>query len=119
MDIARARDIVRAVNARCYATVGIEIELPSLEGVSLAEMIEAKQVVQNLNAANEAAAKISGGSYSISMVPADRLIAAVYTLDHYHDSREPILSIPAGTARQRVVAVLTINNAGAPEDEED
>lgn len=110
MHIARARDIVRAINARCFTTLGLEHDLPSLDGVSLAEMIEAKRVVENVNAANEAAAKFSGGRRTIHVVPDDRLIAAVYTLHHYHDSREPILSIPAGATRNKVVAVLTIAN---------
>lgn len=118
MEIERARNIVKAVNARCFVTIGLERELPSLDGVSLAEMIEAKAIVDNVNKSSAAAAKISGGGYSISVVPDDRLIAAVYCMDHYPCSREPVLAIPSGERHQKVVAVLTIPNP-EPDDQED
>lgn len=116
MTLERAREIVTAINDRCMATIGLPAKLASLEGVSLEEMIEAKRLVENANTVNQAAAKFSGGSYSISMVPDDRLIAAVYVLDHYPDSSEPILSVPGRRGHQRVVAVVEL--AETPETED-
>lgn len=118
MDIERARDIVKAVNARGFATMGLDHELPALDGVSLAEMIEAKTIVRNVNKANAATANITGGSRTIYVVPDDRLIAAVYCMHHYPCSREPVLCVPHGQQHQKVVAVLTIPNA-EPADEEE
>ncbi|WP_439392386.1 hypothetical protein ACRQ5Q_22585 [Bradyrhizobium sp. PMVTL-01] len=118
MELSRAREIVQAINARCFVTIGLDKDLPSLEDVSLGEMMEATNMVRNANQAARAAAEINGGGCTISIVPDDRLIAAVYTLHHYPCSREPILSIPFGAARQHVVAVLAIPNP-TDDDEED
>lgn len=117
MEITRAREIVSAINARCFTTLGFDHALPPLDDVSLAEMIEAKRIVENTNDASKAAAKFSGGRYTTSVIPDDRLIAAVYCMDHYPCSRDPVLAVPHGATRQKVVAVLTIPNAR--DDEED
>jgi hypothetical protein len=118
MEIARAREIVLAINARCFTTLGFDHALTPLDGVSLAEMLEAKRIVENVNAGNKAAAAFAGGRYTINVVPDDRLIAAVYCLDHYPCSRDPVLAVPHGTSRQKVVAVLTVPNA-TQDDEDD
>ncbi|MEW6256928.1 MAG: hypothetical protein AB1592_13315 [Pseudomonadota bacterium] len=117
----RAQDIVSAINARCFVTMGIDQELYSLEGVSLAEMIEAAAIVQAKNAAAEAHARAHGGGYSISMVPAHRLIAAVYVVEHYEPAREPILYLPRlGFFTDRVaLALVAMDSREAEQDEED
>lgn len=117
MEIDRARDIVKAINARCFTTLGFDRELPSLDGVTLLQMLEAKTIVENVNRTNQVAAKFSGGRYTIHVIPDDRLIAAVYCMDHYPCSREPVLAVPSGERHQKVVAVLTIPNP-EPGDEE-
>jgi hypothetical protein len=60
-----------------------------LQSVSLADMLAAKQQVERDNKEARAAADVrmratgSSGSYSFSMIPDDRLIAAIYTWLHY------------------------------------
>lgn len=108
MTLERAREIVKAVNARCFVTMGLERDLPSLEGISLGEMVEATAMVRNANKAAESLAKLSGGTYSISMVPDDRLIAAAYAIDHFPISDEPILALPLGVRHLRVLVAAQI-----------
>ena len=108
MDMTRAREIISAINTRCMVTIGLEEELKPLDGVSLEQMLLAKCMVETANRANEAAAKISGGRYTINIIPDDRLIAAAYVLDHYPCSNEPVLSVPYGQSSRRVVAVLSV-----------
>lgn len=88
-------------------------KVASLEGVSLAEMLQAKEVIEAENRRREAYAKEHGGSYSISMVPADRLIAAAYVLDNYHPDRDAICMVPHHSfeGELRAVAVVAIDRA--------
>jgi hypothetical protein len=113
MDTTRAREIVSAINNRCMVTIGVEEELQPLAGGSLEQMLLAKRMVETANRANQAAAKISGGRYTLNVVPDDRLIATAYVLDHYPCSNEPVLSVPYGQSSQRVVAVLSVPNQPA------
>lgn len=109
LTIERAREIVRAINARAFVTMGMADELASLEGVSLAQMLEAVRMISNANAARRAAAAVNGGGVTIDVIPDDRLVAAVYAIHHYPASREPILSIPAAGHRLRCLAVVLVN----------
>ncbi|MFG1376111.1 hypothetical protein [Xanthobacter autotrophicus] len=118
----RAREIVAAINNRALITIGIDQPLLSIEGVTLAEMLEAKAMVVAQNKRAEAEARQRGGRYSISMVPDDRLIAAAYALQHFAVSQEPILCLPirdfrASHAAIAVVAVTPTEDDTA--DEED
>jgi hypothetical protein len=110
MDLARARDIVIAINDRCMFTMDLPAKCETLAGVSLAEMIEAKRLVQNASAANKAAAAVTGEPYTLYCVPDDRLIAAVYTLEHYDVSRTAILAVP----RKGWIKALAIVEGTAP-----
>lgn len=117
LTIERAREIVRAINARAFVTMGMADELASLEGVSLTQMLEAVRMIGNANAARRAAAAVNGGGVTIDVTPDDRLIAAVYAIHHYPASREPILSIPAaGRRRRRCLAVVLIDEEPDGED---
>jgi len=117
----RAQEIVTAINARHMVSMGIDRPLGSLQDVSLAEMLEATSIVEAKNAAAEAHAREHGGGYSISIVPDDRLIAAVYVVDHYQPSREPILYLPnPGLFTDRVaLAVVAMESKEAERDEEE
>lgn len=117
----RAQEIVTAINARCMVSMGIDQPLGSLQDVSLAEMLEAKSIVEAKNAAAQAHASENGGGYSISMVPADRLIAAVYVVGHYQPSRKPVLYLPQpGLFTDRVaLAVVAMESKEAEQDEEE
>lgn len=86
----RALSIVRAINDRCFFAMGISETVGSLEGVSLADMLEAKRLVEQRN---ENAAYVDG-KRTINVVPDDRLIAAAYTLEHYRPDNEAIAVVP-------------------------
>jgi hypothetical protein len=94
----RAANIVRAINQRCFVTMGVgDGALDSLEGVSLADMLAAVAKVRAANDDAEARQRAEGGSRSIFMLPDDRLTAAVYVMEHYqdNDSGENILQLPS------------------------
>ncbi len=107
----RAHEIVKAINDRCLYTMELVKDVGSLEGVSLAEMLEAKAVVVAENRAAQERAKRDGDSYSITTVPADRLIAAAYVLEHYQPDNDAILFLPhTGIAGEyRAVAVMAVD----------
>lgn len=106
MDSTRALKIVRAINDRgflCMEMVKPE-DIDSLEGVSLSDMIEATRAVEAIN--KEADQK--GGPHTIYIVPADRLIAAVYTLENYASDNSAIAMAPTTEwpYSRRAVAVV-------------
>ena len=79
--LERALDICHAINAFALAEFDLATPDPrKLEDVSLREMLDALAMVEAWNARP----RISGETTSISFVPAERLIAAVYTLLHFH-----------------------------------
>jgi len=103
--IDRAHKIVEAILGRSFVTMDLPGDLSSLTGVSLLDMIHAKEIVEQQNSDAAAAAKLNGGSYSISVVPDDRLIAAVYVLEHYPHSEDAILAVPVQNFLGNVKAV--------------
>jgi len=116
----RAREIVSAINDRCFFTMKLVESPKSLAGVTLAEMLEAKTIVE---AENDAAESVNG-SYTIKMVPDDRLIAAAYCMEHYPVSDEAILVMPTSRrerfwheTERKALAIVPLN-ASAIEDEE-
>ncbi|MFG1246752.1 hypothetical protein [Xanthobacter flavus] len=119
MEIERAKEIVHSINAFAMVTMGLEVKAGSLKDVTLSDMLEAKAAVLSLNAAAAADYKEHGGSYSIYCVPDDRLIAAVYTLGHYHPSREPILCLPRQSFNGTHVAVAVVALTPTEDDDED
>ncbi|MFG1238040.1 hypothetical protein V5F63_12645 [Xanthobacter autotrophicus DSM 597] len=122
MELERATEIVRAINARAMVTAGLDVALGNLKDISLAEMLEAKAAVMAANVAAAAHQKEHGGSYSVYMVPDDRLIAAVYVLGHFAPSRDPILCLPFPSFNGTHVAVACVAVTPEPEageDEED
>jgi hypothetical protein len=105
----RALEIVRAINQRCYETMGVNDKpLASLDDVSLQNMLTARDLVEAINSRTEQEQKENGGSRTIHMVPDPRLIAAVYCIAHYpEDGKEPILCLPAQNfLRERGVTYL-------------
>jgi len=116
MSYERASEIVQAINARSFVSMGFEQRMGSLEGVTLAQMVEARRIVIEHNEAAIAAAHAAGTGYSIEVIPADRLIAAVYTLHHYQPSNEPVLCLPIGWSLDSHIALSVV--ALTPEKEE-
>jgi hypothetical protein len=108
MDLARARQIVIAICNRSFVTMGFQQDLESLDGISLAEMLEAARMVENANTAARAVSALTGEGHTSHVVPADRLIAAVYAFENYEPSRAPILALPHWSGKLRVIAVATL-----------
>lgn len=78
----RAREICRAINAFALAELDLATPDPrKLENLTLREMLDALATVEAWNDRP----RVSGEAHSTSMVPAERLIAAVYTLIHFSD----------------------------------
>lgn len=119
----RAQEIVTAINNRCMFTMdlfGVD-KLHSLKGVSLAEMLEAKEVIEAQNRAAESV----DGSRTIKMIPDDRLIAAAYCMEHYPASDEAILVMPCTRSegfwhetKRKALAIVPLKQL-QDEDEED
>lgn len=120
MQLDRAREIVGAINSYAYARVGIA-EAESVEGLSLADMVQAKLLVETVNREGLVG---EHGTRTLLMVPDDRLIAAVYALNHYGASRDAILFRPAvdwddDRVGRNGVAVLAVVAQPAPLDGDD
>jgi hypothetical protein len=96
MTLERAQEIVSAINDRCLFAMGLvePAKVGSLKDVSLADMLAAKAEVEAENARVAAHAREHGGSYSIRTIPADRLIAAAYALEHFRPDNEAVAVIP-------------------------
>lgn len=61
----RAHEIVKAVNDRCFFGMGLTEKPGSLSDVSLADMLEAKRLIEEKNKAADSV----DGTKSISIVP--------------------------------------------------
>lgn len=117
----RAHEIVATINRYAFYTMGLYEPgqtLGSLEGVTLAEMLEAKAWVELDNETRPAI----DGKRTIHVVPDDRLIAAAYVINHYQADSDAILMLPRQDWFQGTdhvaVAVVALKRAGAEQDEE-
>lgn len=118
MENERALKIVRAINDRGFLCMGMvkPEDIDSLEGVSLSEMIDATRAVEAINEE----AKKSDGPHTIYIVPAERLIAAVYTLENYASDNSPIAMTPTKEwpFARRAVAVVGLQLKEIETDDE-
>ena len=119
MNLDRAKQIVGAITDRSLFKMGFLEGRPvgSLEGVSLAEMLDATAAVEAENERAAEEARQSGGSYSIMSVPAERLIAAVYAVEHYTASSDAIVAMPH-PKRPELALVLVAGTCRMPSGEE-
>lgn len=79
-DLERAKDICHAINAFAMETMGLGKADPAkVRELSLREMIDAVALVERWNDRPH----MEGVRRSVCMVPAERLVAAVYTLVHF------------------------------------
>lgn len=79
-ELDRAQDICAAINAFAMAAMGIGNASPkAVQDLSLRDMLDALDTVERWNDRP----KMEGVGYSMCMVPAERLIAAVYTLVNF------------------------------------
>lgn len=117
MSFDQAITIVHAINNRAFFGMGLKLTGPigSLEGISLAQMLEATAVVR---ASNDAPAQ--DFPRTIHVVPAERLIAAAYVLEHYQPSTEAIVVRPTGEwpYDRRALAVVGLEPGQGEEEEE-
>lgn len=104
MDLARALEIVWAICDRSMFTLGLVEKVSSLEGVSLAEMIEATHLVE----AEDAKPIEPGKLRTLNVIPDDRLIAAVYCAEHYDVSIGTILILPEQDGDRKALAVVSL-----------
>lgn len=81
-ELERAQEICAAINAFGLETMGLAKADPAnVRHLSLRQMLDAFAVVERWNDRPHT----NGVSHSICMVPAERLVAAVYTLVHFAD----------------------------------
>lgn len=95
--LERASEIVAAICYRSFHAMDMGISaLPErpLEGVTLAEMLEARALVEAQNNEATAAQRSIGGSITISIIPDDRLIAAAYALENYASTDSVVVAQP-------------------------
>lgn len=94
MELDHAIELVGAVNSFAYYAMGLQ-EPRSIKNATLAELMQARDVVEAQNRRREGAT----GTKTLMCVPDDRLIAAVFTARHYEaqdqDDVDPIVRTPA------------------------
>lgn len=79
-ELQRSLDICDAINAFAMEAMGLgKADPKKVADLSLREMLDALETVERWNSRPHT----SGIGYSVAMVPAERLIAAVYTLVHF------------------------------------
>lgn len=84
-ELERAKDICHAINAFAMETMGLGTADPNkVKVLSLRQMLDAVDLVERWNDRPH----MNGVTYSVCMVPAERLVAAVYTLVNFC-SRSP------------------------------
>lgn len=79
-DFERAKDICAAINAFAMETMGLgKADHKKVADLSLRQMLDAVDLVERYNDQPS----MNGVSRSVYMVPAERLVAAVYTLVNF------------------------------------
>jgi hypothetical protein len=79
-DLDHASEIVAGINSLAFCAMGLgDAVVAKIAKLSLREMMDAVDVVERFNRKPT----MLGETYSISMVPAERLVAAAYTLLNY------------------------------------
>ncbi|MBD9539957.1 hypothetical protein IB276_10890 [Ensifer sp. ENS04] len=118
MALDRAVWIVNAINQRALFAMGIAEKVDSLEGITLSQMIEAKDRVELENATS----KTVDGMRRLYVVPAERLIAAAYALDHFDGDDTAIAVVPGrdmfGEPCRKALGVVQLAGLSDPEAEE-
>ena len=96
MELERALEVVGRINACATYPMGL-VERDSIKPlgmISLAEMLQAVEVVEAKNKSVIEEARKSGAGYSIYTVPSERLIAAAYVLSNYEPQGKAIVAKP-------------------------
>lgn len=83
-ELERAKTICHAINQFAMESMGLgKADAEKIADLSLRDMLDALEVVERWNARP----RMHGVASSSTMVPAERLIAAVYTLIHFRELR--------------------------------
>ncbi len=94
MPLEEAKRVVRALIGPSLNAMGVpSIKRETLDGVSLADCVFAAHRVKLADEASIAAQRRHGGTLTLSVIPDERLIAAVFALARYHPNNEPIAII--------------------------
>ncbi|MBX3494485.1 hypothetical protein [Chelatococcus sp.] len=112
MPVPRALEIVGMICHRSFHASGLADVVGNLNGISLAEMIEAKRLVEAENRKPSI-----GGTRTIHVVPDDSLIAAAYALANYEPSHGAVVSEPDGDGLVKALAIVRLT--AAPPQESD
>jgi hypothetical protein len=81
-ELERAKDICSAINAFAMEGMGLgKADVAKVQDLSLREMLDALALVERWNDRP----KTEGVPYTLSIVPDERLVAAVYTLVNFAD----------------------------------
>jgi len=118
MELDRAIAIVKAINQRCFCAMGIADKVDSLDGVSLSQMLAAKDRLQ----LESATSRSVDGVRRFYTVPDDRLIAAAYALQHYDGDDNAIVVVPGrdmfGEPCRKALGVVQLEGLTDQEGEE-
>lgn len=114
----RAAEIVAAICYRSFHAMDMGIsavpERP-LDGVTLAEMLEARALVEANNNEAIAVQRDIGGKITLSVIPDDRLIAAAFALENYPSTQRVIVAQPQPHYHtMKVLLVRAIGISGLP-----
>jgi hypothetical protein len=106
----RAIEICAAICQRAFHAEGLwDQPMTSLEGVTLGQMLEAAALVERENTRQSAASKVV-----LHVVPDPRLIAGVFTLEHY-SNQVCVASRPSETEGHRWMVVV-LHRGPAPKE---
>lgn len=117
MTIERAIEINAAICDFSFVTMGLKSSLSTkaLTGLSLRQMLDAVEIVEAANSSPSI-----DGKRTIHIVPDQRLVAAVYCLEHYEPRSEAILAVPHGdfAGNTRYLGVMAIDREDVPDEED-
>lgn len=119
MSLKRAKDICAAINWHAFNSEGLEFDEPviDLASISLGEMLNAAEILEEKNKLALLAQRTYGGSTKMSLIPAERLVAAVYVLNNFVSSDRAICSYPI--SRDAAIAVGVVRIGIDREEEEE
>ncbi len=121
MDLKRALWICKAINQRMFFAMGIgDGKVDPLRTVTLSEMLEARCRVE---LENMAALPGKDKMRTLHVIPADRLIAAVYALEHFDPNNEAVVVMLTrdilGTVSRKALGIVELpGTADAPQGDE-
>ncbi|MBO9458953.1 hypothetical protein [Labrenzia sp. R5_0] len=120
MELERALEVVACINACVTYPMGLvsRDKIQPLGKISLAEMLQAVEVVKAKNKSVEEEERKPGAGYTTYTVPAERLVAAAFVLNNYEPQHEVIVAKPDYLFSDNNI-VLAVIRQPVMEDEDD